>query len=202
MRSLSVTIPPRMQVLERDPRGYPIPFIVLRDKKKQPMFTINDVYKTTECRTKKLCSICGRRLGDYMWFVGGSRCFIHKYGAFIDPAVHYECGQYALQVCPFLAALSYSKRIEDKKLKPENRPDNMVLVEIEHMEPNLPEQFGIGACKVAVFVDNVYKVDRWDYVEWWHHGVPVNAPSADDVRRLTSEQPYRTTSGSYTDHTP
>jgi hypothetical protein len=150
------------------------------------MFTINDVRRTTECRTKRLCSICGRRLGDYLWFVGGSRCFIHDLGAFIDPPVHYECGIYALQVCPFLAAASYSKRIEDKKLLPQNRPDHMRLVPIDYMEPNLPESFGFGATKFAGFANNVYVVPRWDYVEWWHDGKPSNAPSADDVRRLTA----------------
>jgi hypothetical protein len=189
MRSLTVDIPKRMRTLERDPRGYPVPFIVLRDKKKQPMFTINDVSKTTQCRTLHLCSICGRRLDKFMWFVGGSRCFIHDHGAFVDPPVHYECGMYALQVCPFLAAPSYNKRIDEKKLKPENRPDNMRLVTTNFMPPAQPELFGIGACILSVFADNVYVVPHWQYVEWWHTGQPCNAPTADDIRRLTADLP-------------
>lgn len=179
----SVVVPKRMRTLERDARGYPIPFIVLRDKLKQPMFTINDVRRTTECRTRRLCSICGKRL-DTMWFVGGTRCFIHDRGAFIDPPLHYECGEYALQVCPFLAMPSYNKRIDSKKLKPENMHEHMALLSIDHMDPAQPEFFGIGHGSPVAFDGKVYGVLRWEYVEWWHNGAQCNAPSADDVRRL------------------
>jgi hypothetical protein len=48
-----VAIPKRMRSLERDKRGYPIPFIVLRDKTGQPQFTINDFRRIAECRNKR-----------------------------------------------------------------------------------------------------------------------------------------------------
>lgn len=38
------TIPAQMQHLDRDKRGLPIPFIVLRDNDNKPHFTINDTH--------------------------------------------------------------------------------------------------------------------------------------------------------------
>lgn len=185
---MSTPIPKYMKTLERDERGYPIPFIVLRDKNNTPMFTINDQVKCEKARKGKLCAICGKRMRYGFWFVGGSRCFIHPRGAFIDPPIHYECGEYALQVCPFLAARSYSKRIDDAKLLPKNRPDNLQLLHQDHMPPNLPESFGIGHCTAYIVTENKLFVvpNKWTFVEWWHNGVRVNAPTVEDIRRLTT----------------
>lgn len=185
---LETELPRRMRTMQRDARGYPIPFIVLRDKSGTPQFTINDVEATTECRVKRLCSICGKRFDrhpvtfkDMMWFVGGSRCFLHERGAFLDPPMHLVCAEYALRVCPFLAASRYLRRIDDAKLKPENTPDGMTLVREKHMQPDLPERFGLGltyrfSYRETLPGQGVHIVSRWEHVEWWKAGEPVNAP--------------------------
>lgn len=182
---LLVTIPMQMRGLQKDDRGYPIPYVVLRDIQRKPMFTINDHFRTRECLTKHLCSICGKRLPIEPWFVGGSRCFLHEHGAFIDPPVHYECGNYALQVCPFLAMPSYSKRIYDKLLRPERRPSNLTIVRQAHMLPNQPEHFGFGRTADFTYIEyreegrnigGIYKATTWSFVEFWRNGEIINAP--------------------------
>lgn len=183
-RRLETPIPKSMRTLERDARGYPIPFIVMRDKSGKPQFTINDFRMVEKCRSKRLCAICGKRLDGKYWFVGGSRCFIHEHGAFVDPPLHEECARYALRVCPFLAAPSYAKRIDDRLLKAKDRPDGVAIATVAHMLPEQPERFGLGLSRFFSIIDTdqqglLYKVPRWDYVEWWKAGEQVNAPPAD-----------------------
>lgn len=179
---LSTPIPKQMMTLAKDPRGYPIPWIVVIDKSGRPQFTINDNAKTEACHSKHLCAICGKRLDKLMWFVGGSRCFLHEHGAFIDPPAHHDCAAYALRVCPFLAMPNYAKRIDDKLLKPQHRPDGIALVSADFMEPSQPERFGFGCTDAYQMIRRpgqqpVLVVKRWRYVEWWRNGEPVNAPA-------------------------
>jgi hypothetical protein len=178
---LTTPLPRTMRTLARDPRGYPIPFIVLVDAGGNAQFTINDVRKVHMCITRRLCSICGKRLARHVWFAGGSRCFLHEAGAFIDGPVHYECGAYALTVCPFLAASRYGRRIDTAKLKPSNIPSDMTLVEVEFAEPRLPELFGFGETGAYEFMRSeartgVFHVHDWSYVEWWKAGAQVPPP--------------------------
>lgn len=183
---LTVEIPRRMRTLPRDPRGYPVPYVVLLDKRGAPQFTINDVRRSMKCEREGLCSICGKRFErDLMgrrllWFVGGSRCFLHPDGAFLDGPNHLECAEYALRVCPFLAARRYSGRIDDAKLDPTYAPDGLTMVRHEYAEPSLPESFGLGLAEIITVrrhaTGNIYTVPRWRYVEFWHAGQPVNSP--------------------------
>jgi hypothetical protein len=189
-RRLAIELPRRMRTLPRDRRGYPIPFIVLIDRNGEPQFTINDWRRVAECRTKHLCSICGKRFDKHpvsskyeMWFVGGSRCFLHPRGGFLDPPMHLDCATYALRVCPFLAARAYSGRIDDAKLTPGGLPSGTALVREEYMQPALPERFGLGLTFDYRFHQEpnsagVYTVDDWHYVEWWKAGEAVDAPAS------------------------
>ena len=179
-----------MRTLARDARGYPIPFIVVIDRAGKPQFTINDGDRVEQCRKKTLCSICGKRIAGAPWFVGGSRCFVHERGAFVDPPVHRECGEYALRVCPFLAT-PYSGRIDDAKLSPEGLPEGMALLRLEYMQPDQPERFGFGCSANYRIVrpapgEWLYAVFKWEYVEWWRHGARINAPSAAEIAALTA----------------
>jgi hypothetical protein len=112
----SVPIPERMQHLPKDVRGFPIPANVLVVDGK-PYFTINDSRWTNEKAIgERRCSLCGEVLTT-AWFIGGPLSCFNEYGAFRDPPVHYECGTYALQVCPYLVMPSYNKRLDDKQAK-------------------------------------------------------------------------------------
>lgn len=179
---LATPVPKSMRTLERDARGYPIPWIVLRDKTGAPQFTINESRLVSDCLTKRLCAICGKRISGGFWFVGGSRAFLHERGAFLDPPTHMECAEYALRVCPFLAARRYDGRIDDHKLKPGGLPNGMTLVRDEHMMPRLPERFGFGVARTfEIGGDQIHirlVVHRWDYVEWWRAGERIDAPQS------------------------
>lgn len=189
-------MPKGMRTLERDPRGYPIPFIVLRDKLQRPIFTVNDTLKVRECERKGLCGVCGKLLlraeGSIrpshreMWFVGGTRAFIHQHGAFIDPPVHYQCGAYAMKVCPFLATRAWNKSIAANQLKENNHlPDNMTYVDVGHAGPMHPEFFALGMATQCVRTpENNYWIPSFHYIEFWRNGEQVNAPTADEVRML------------------
>ncbi|HEY2617482.1 MAG TPA: hypothetical protein VGI78_09115 [Acetobacteraceae bacterium] len=173
-------VPQRMRTRPRDARGYPIPFLVMIDRNGTPQFTINDDAKAAACRAKRLCAICGKRFDpDGVWFVGGSRCFLHEHGAFIDPPSHLECATYSLRVCPFLAASRYMRRIDDAKLAPGAMPDDKVLVRTEAVAPRLPERFGLGRTSRYRFEGphfGCFVVEQWDYVEWWRAGAPCETP--------------------------
>jgi hypothetical protein len=181
MGRLSTPIPKLMRTNPRDHRGFAVPYIALIDRSGRPQFTINDSRKTEEARRKRLCSLCGKRLPRSVWFIGGSRCFMHPHGGFVDGPVHEECGAYAIRVCPFLAAPSYGKRIDDRLLAADAHPEGMGLATIPHMLPDRPERFGFGETSdyEAFFAAHqgwLYRAHTWDYVSWWRNGVEVNAP--------------------------
>lgn len=115
-----VPLPKLMEGLERDFRGLPVPFVVLKDDKGTHHFKINDNRKSLMCVTNKLCHICGRGLEiDNMWFIGGPGSSFDQHGVYIDGPVHKECGIYALQVCPYLAYSGYHGNIDLEKMSKE-----------------------------------------------------------------------------------
>lgn len=73
-----ITIPERMRGLDKDHRGYPIPFIVYRDDDNKPHFTINDTRKVDYCKTRNVCAVCGTQLFRARWFLADPcrRCMI------------------------------------------------------------------------------------------------------------------------------
>ena len=124
MNKRIVPIPARMQHLERDARGYPIPFNIWRDTDGVAHFTINDHKKAALCVEENRCPICGQSLDKTMWFVGGPMSAFHPNGCYIDQPMHEECSRYALQVCPYLAAPKYAGRIDARPVDPAKRQDN------------------------------------------------------------------------------
>jgi hypothetical protein len=132
-----VPIPARMARLQRDGRGYPIPIIVLRDSYGRAHFTINDETKRQAIIADDSCSICAGRLLRGRWFIGGPRSAFHPDGAYIDPPMHAECAHYALQVCPYLAAPNYSRRVDARTLP----KGETILTRDPTMDPKRPSEF-------------------------------------------------------------
>lgn len=128
-----IEIPERMKHLDRDRRGYPVPVIVKRDVKGLPIFAVNDAFRQVRCIEKKLCPICGSRLAKELWFTGGPDSAFHRHGSYIDSAMHYECMEFALQVCPYLAAPNYRGNAVAAMSQLEKRLGEMLT---EHSEVN------------------------------------------------------------------
>lgn len=181
-----VAIPRRMAHLDRDKRGYPIPFVVLRDSDGRPHFTINDDVKMRCVIDRRACAICGSALVPTgMWFVGGALSALHPMGSYFDPPLHRPCAHYALQACPYLAAPSYSGRVDARTLKEE------VGLLVDHtMMPHRPSVF--VAIKVKGFelsrsglATHFHPLRPYLDIQFWHHGVRL--ASDDGWKRATAE---------------
>jgi len=108
-----MTVPDRIARLPRDPRGFPIPWNVLRTEDgATAFFTVNDDRKAWRALREGLCPLCGERLGRWLWFVGGPRSAFDPSGYYIDLPGHRECMEFALRTCPYLAAPKYLGRVD------------------------------------------------------------------------------------------
>jgi hypothetical protein len=177
----SVEVPKLMRTLPKDHRGYPIPFIVLRDKAKQPHFPINDVARVVECGRKRLCGICGKRLNPkaLSFVIGGPASALHERGAYLDPPMHEECARYAIRVCPYLGAPVYGRMIEDRKLADAQRPAGVVIGIASEVIEDRPAMFGLVGSPSWEVVSAapghcVFRLPGPAAVlEWWHAGERV-----------------------------
>lgn len=140
-----MTVPDRIARLPRDPRGYPIPWNVLRTGDgATAFFTVNDDRKTWRALREGLCPICGEHLGRWLWFVGGPRSAFDPGGCYVDLPGHRECMEFALQTCPYLAAPKYLGRIDVPN--PEKLPLEARVLLDETMIPDRPEIFVAVGC--------------------------------------------------------
>lgn len=183
-------MPPRIHALPKDERGFPIPWNVLRDKNGKALFTVNDGAKHLHALTGGLCPICGDPLGEDRWFVGGPASAFHPNGWYRDLPGHCECVEFALAVCPYLAAKNYKAVSKDfSEVLPEgvvtrdytqdpNRPLVFVMVRFESMEVK------------ARNADDVFVRPRRPYLEvrYWSKGVRL---SEEEGTRLANESMHR-----------
>jgi hypothetical protein len=79
--------------------GFPVPpGIKWIDGK--PDFRQIDEERWIEAAQKKLCGVCGKRLGEYAWYIGGEGCYQAK--LFLDLPMHRPCAEASMELCPFL----------------------------------------------------------------------------------------------------
>jgi hypothetical protein len=113
--------------------GLPVPFTqAIIDG--VPDFRATDSEKILLCVEHKLCAICGHRLGEYAYFIGGP--ISRKNHLFTDPAMHSKCADFAARICPFVSGRTsgYSARpIDETKLAVEPmvsaaRPQTMYVL--------------------------------------------------------------------------
>jgi hypothetical protein len=132
-------IPKRLLSLPTE-RGYPVPWFVVR---------VNGVYdfrcidgsKMQPAIHKKLCWICGQKLGAYLAFGIGPMCAINK--TISEPPSHRECMEWAMRACPFLTQRSLERRET-------NVPENVEL------PPGIAIKRQPGV--VALWITKSYKV--------------------------------------------
>jgi hypothetical protein len=174
---MNIPIPSRMKHLKHDSRGYPIPDGLYIDQNGRAHFTINDETKRLRHLIGRLCPICGLRLKPPMWFVGGPGSAFDPNGAYIDLPMHDECAHYALQVCPYLAAPNYARRIDGATL-PDGVPHPTLIDQT--VDPNRPKFFVAVCCKKFVLIKGgryVRPIRPYKQVEFWQHGQMISVPS-------------------------
>jgi hypothetical protein len=100
IRIFASSMPPRIQTLPLDERGYPIPWFVgeLNGKKD---FRVMDIHKWHRAIREKLCWVCGSPLGVNMVFVAGCMCGVNCTSS--EPPCHYDCALWSALNCPFLS---------------------------------------------------------------------------------------------------
>lgn len=59
-----------------------------------------DPIRWAECVEHHKCAMCGDRLDYWIAFIGGPKSI--RYRAFLDPAMHVDCAEYAMAVCPWM----------------------------------------------------------------------------------------------------
>lgn len=171
-----VPVPRRMQTLGVDPRGYPIPWNVMRGLDGAGLFTVNDDRKHLRAIAQGLCPICGERLGQWKWFVGGPLSAFDPHGWYLDLPGHRDCMEYTLQVCPYLALPKYLGRIDIPKNKMDNVPPEARLFVDHTMLPDRPEIFVAQASSEVEVKPNTaalpYVRPRKPVLayQYWRHG--------------------------------
>jgi hypothetical protein len=181
-----VELPWRMRELARDPRGYPVPWIVLVDRAGKPHFTMNDQDKLDQVITRDLCSICGQKNTRGRWFVGGPLSAFHADGAYYDPPMHHECATYALQVCPYLAIGRYAGRIDGKTLT-----EPFAVMFDGSVIPDRPPLFVSAMAIGQEITPSRHFIPKRPYrrVEYWRDGELLPAAEAEPIVTAHLAQP-------------
>jgi hypothetical protein len=103
-------LPPRMQRLPIDARGYPVPWFVawldadgrvVPNGRGKPDFRVISPGRIQDALIFRRCWICGDKLGSMASFVSGPMCGINRTAG--EPPSHLECATFAVKACPFLA---------------------------------------------------------------------------------------------------
>lgn len=126
-----IPIPPFLSHLQVDPRGYAIPYFVpIHDGK--PDFRYMDTKKSIKAITGKLCHICGKKLHkDYSYVITGPHGL--KNQVCTDAAMHRDCAEYSLQVCPHMYYEKSVRKTEDDAYNVHlafNKPPVLFLIKI------------------------------------------------------------------------
>jgi hypothetical protein len=111
-RDFTDIMPERIARLERDSRGYPIPWFVDRPADGAFDFRMMDPARLQRVIKERRCWVCGDRLGKFIAFVGGPLSAAQR--LYSDPPSHVDCAEFSAKVCPFLVIPSAQRRQANK----------------------------------------------------------------------------------------
>jgi len=156
-------LPPRMQKLPVDDRGYPVPKFVQWIDGKPDFRVVNRSFMANAVRIK-LCWLCGEPLGRFQAFVIGPMCSINRVSS--EPPSHLECARFAVQACPFLTQPN-RKRNEDGLPEEAEQPAGIMI----------PRNPGVSMIWVTesytpfkAHGGALFRIGEPTSVEWWAHG--------------------------------
>lgn len=149
--------------------GFPVPYSVMWVDGK-PDFRVTDGQRWLGCVRGRRCALCGIGLGKKgAWFVGGPLC--HENRIFLDPAMHQECAEYALRVCPFLAAPRGHFSNLDHRPAPAAAAISPIAADVR------PDRFMLGLALgfqlIRMQNQPAILATPWQSVQWWRHGSPI-----------------------------
>ena len=177
---------------KQDPRGLYVPVVVLKEGDVYH-FKINDNRIVKSCVANKCCSVCGTALKDDVWFIGGPASVFHKRGAIADLPVHKECGEYALQACPYMAYSRYTSKTNLEKLY-ERLQDKNILLENTTLDNNrVPVFCFVKASDYTIHMTHtlVFKpVMPYLEVEFWNDGVQLSKEEGEQILKEHFEERY------------
>jgi hypothetical protein len=167
------TMPERMKSLPVDHRGYPVPWFVAWEDGK-PEFRAMDPVKFVAAIKKKLCWVCGERLGVNVCFVVGAMCGINRTSS--EPPSHLDCARWSAQNCPFLANPRMVRR-EDEVINNQTLRDKAAGLAITR-NPGVAmlwvtrtyEVFSTSEVKGHANEGFLIQMGEPDSVEWWACG--------------------------------
>lgn len=79
--------------------GLPVP-VTAKWVDGKPDFRQTDTEQMIRCVKFGLCGVCGGKLGFTAYWIGGPQCQRNHY--FADAAMHRECAEESMRLCPFL----------------------------------------------------------------------------------------------------
>jgi hypothetical protein len=193
MRPADVPLPRRMRALQKDHRGYPVPFVIQRDAKGKPVFVANDARRVFRCITERRCGICGNRIEkSSYWFAGGPLAALHPAGGYLDNAMHRDCMEYAMQVCPYLALRSFSGDGLVAALA-QRLADGYGVMEDPTMIKRRPELF-VAVCAADFTCSRqsditfaLHPKRPYLAMQFWQHGARLNDGQGMELARLDAE---------------
>jgi hypothetical protein len=92
-------IPPRMQTLPIEERGYPVPWFV-QWIDGRPDFRVMDREKWVRAVRFGNCWLCGEPVGKLRTYAIGPMCAITRTTS--EPGCHLDCAEFAATACPFM----------------------------------------------------------------------------------------------------
>jgi hypothetical protein len=116
--------------------GFPIPYSTFVHEGK-PDFRVTDMLRWDKCAREKLCGVCGKKLGEFCYFVGGGQTL--KYRLFFDPAMHKPCAEFSSKICPFLNG----RKTEYRPLDVLKAPEGFVLQKVDVVSDIRPDEMYI-----------------------------------------------------------
>jgi hypothetical protein len=119
-----IPMPDRFRKLPVSDRGFPTPYFVGEFEGKTD-FRVIRPDAIADCYNRRLCWLCGEKLGQYLCFVIGPMCSVNRISS--EPPSHRECAEYAVRACPFLSKPKMRRNEEGLPALEDNSPGGMAI---------------------------------------------------------------------------
>lgn len=169
-------MPLRMVQRPVSAKGWPVPwFVTERTDDGDWDFRATDPDRVAQAIGGRRCWVCGDRLGAHLCFAIGPMCAINRTTS--EPAVHRECGEWSVKVCPFMVS---PRARRNKKGLPEDvaRGDYVAGNMIER-NPGVIALWMTRSFHVIRAHGILIRLGEPEEVSWWSEGRPATRAEVD-----------------------